>query len=89
MTLANFTVSLIPVPIVIVAGLVPFVGMLLVLLIRNTEATKRGLAPPGYEDISAIAVIGIFGTQRVCSFTFCRLYGYAAGIARPANYCLP
>jgi MFS transporter, ACS family, hexuronate transporter len=34
-------------PIVIVAGLVPFVGMLLVLLlIRNTQATKDGLVRP-------------------------------------------
>jgi ACS family hexuronate transporter-like MFS transporter len=34
-------------PIIIVAGLVPFVGMLLVLLlVRNTEATKRGLVRP-------------------------------------------
>jgi ACS family hexuronate transporter-like MFS transporter len=31
-------------PIVIVAGLVPFVGMLLVLLlVRNTQATNQGL----------------------------------------------
>ena len=31
-------------PIVVVAGLVPFVGMILVLLlVRNTEATRRGL----------------------------------------------
>lgn len=34
-------------PIVIVAGLVPFVGMILVLLlVRNTEATGRGLVRP-------------------------------------------
>jgi MFS transporter, ACS family, hexuronate transporter len=34
-------------PIVIVAGLVPFVGMILVLLlVRNTEATRRGLVRP-------------------------------------------
>jgi MFS transporter, ACS family, hexuronate transporter len=34
-------------PIVIVAGLVPFVGMLLVLLlVRNTQATKDGLVRP-------------------------------------------
>jgi ACS family hexuronate transporter-like MFS transporter len=34
-------------PIVIVAGLVPFVAMLLVLiLIRNSEATRRGLVRP-------------------------------------------
>jgi MFS transporter, ACS family, hexuronate transporter len=34
-------------PIVIVAGLVPFVGMILVLLlVRNTEATDRGLVRP-------------------------------------------
>lgn len=34
-------------PIVIVAGLVPLVGMILVLLlVRNNEATKRGLARP-------------------------------------------
>jgi ACS family hexuronate transporter-like MFS transporter len=31
-------------PIVIVAGLIPFVGMILVLLlVRNTKATKQGL----------------------------------------------
>jgi len=34
-------------PIVVVAGLVPFVGMLLVLLLfRNTEATGQGLVKP-------------------------------------------
>ena len=34
-------------PIVIVAGLVPFVGMILVLLLlRNTDATRRGLVRP-------------------------------------------
>jgi len=34
-------------PIVIVAGLVPFAGMILVLLLlRNTEATQRGLVRP-------------------------------------------
>jgi MFS transporter, ACS family, hexuronate transporter len=34
-------------PIIIVAGLVPFLGMILVLLlVRNTEATKRGLVRP-------------------------------------------
>jgi ACS family hexuronate transporter-like MFS transporter len=34
-------------PIVIVAGLVPLVGMILVLLlVRNTEATERGLVRP-------------------------------------------
>jgi ACS family hexuronate transporter-like MFS transporter len=34
-------------PIVIVAGLVPLVGMILVLLlVRNTEATGRGLVRP-------------------------------------------
>jgi len=34
-------------PIVIVAGLVPFVGMILtLLLVRNTEATQRGLVRP-------------------------------------------
>jgi ACS family hexuronate transporter-like MFS transporter len=34
-------------PIVIVAGLVPFIGMILVLLlVRNTEATRRGLVRP-------------------------------------------
>jgi ACS family hexuronate transporter-like MFS transporter len=31
-------------PLMIIAGLIPFVGMLLVLLlVRNTEATERGL----------------------------------------------
>jgi ACS family hexuronate transporter-like MFS transporter len=31
-------------PIVIVAGLIPFVGMILVLLlVRNTNATRQGL----------------------------------------------
>jgi ACS family hexuronate transporter-like MFS transporter len=31
-------------PLMILAGLIPFVGMILVLvLVRNTEATKRGL----------------------------------------------
>jgi ACS family hexuronate transporter-like MFS transporter len=34
-------------PIVIVAGMVPFVAMILVvLLVRNTEATRRGLVRP-------------------------------------------
>ena len=34
-------------PIIIVAGLVPFLGMILVLLlVRNTEATKQGLVRP-------------------------------------------
>jgi ACS family hexuronate transporter-like MFS transporter len=34
-------------PIVIAAGLIPFIGMFLVLLlVRNTEATKRGLVRP-------------------------------------------
>ena len=34
-------------PIVIVAGLIPFIGMILVLLlVRNTEATRRGLVRP-------------------------------------------
>jgi ACS family hexuronate transporter-like MFS transporter len=34
-------------PIVVVAGLVPFIGMLLVLwLVRNTEATRQGLVRP-------------------------------------------
>jgi MFS transporter, ACS family, aldohexuronate transporter len=31
-------------PLMIIAGLIPFAGMLLVLLlVRNTEATERGL----------------------------------------------
>ena len=34
-------------PIIIVAGLVPFVGMILVLLlVRNTKATEQGLVRP-------------------------------------------
>jgi ACS family hexuronate transporter-like MFS transporter len=34
-------------PIVIVAGLIPFVGMILVLLlVRNTKATEAGLVRP-------------------------------------------
>jgi ACS family hexuronate transporter-like MFS transporter len=34
-------------PIIIVAGLVPFVGMILVLLlVRNTDATREGLVRP-------------------------------------------
>ena len=34
-------------PIVVVAGLVPLVAMILVLLlVRNTEATRRGLVRP-------------------------------------------
>ena len=34
-------------PIIIVAGLVPFVGMILVLLlVRNTDATRKGLVRP-------------------------------------------
>jgi ACS family hexuronate transporter-like MFS transporter len=34
-------------PIVIVAGLVPFLGMILtLLLVRNSEATRRGLVRP-------------------------------------------
>ena len=35
------------IPIVIVAGLVPFVGMILVLLlVRNTKATEQGFVKP-------------------------------------------
>ena len=34
-------------PIIVVAGLIPFIGMLLVLLlVRNTDATRRGLVRP-------------------------------------------
>ena len=34
-------------PIVIVAGLIPFIGMILVLLlVRNTKATEAGLVRP-------------------------------------------
>ena len=34
-------------PIIVVAGLIPFIGMLMVLLlVRNTDATKRGLVRP-------------------------------------------
>jgi ACS family hexuronate transporter-like MFS transporter len=34
-------------PIVVVAGLIPFIGMLLVLLlVRNTKATREGLVRP-------------------------------------------